>query len=244
MYAPGSAAAALTYAQEPAGLSLSPPLQVAGSAQGDLQQFQNLQQKVLTQGDAIARSFGDQPTGVVKIVSWMVRATFLDARIGRMAAADVNGTGAAIAAVAITAAPGLLLGSLIASGLGFRMSFLAGFISTVIVMTATWGITLFVLSALAPKVVDAPLSFGTVLRVLAYAQTANVLISIPLLGNLIGPIARIWSIIATAVAIREVTRTRTEKAVIFAAIGALVYALAWMTLSIIAARTAMALHIR
>lgn len=243
--ATASAAAALATAQEPVGLSVAPPVNVkAVGVATDSAQLQNLHQQVLSHGDSIAKSFGTEPTGFVKIISWMVRATFLDTRVARAAAQDVNGNGAAVAALAITALPGILIGTLVASGMGFRMNLLAGLLTTVIVTCATLLVTFFSLSAISAKIVDVKLSPATVMRVLAYPQTISAVNAIPLLGNLIGPIARIWTIVASAVGVREVTGTRTEKAVLFAAFGALIQACTWMVLSVLAARTAVALNIR
>jgi hypothetical protein len=205
------------------------------------EQLQGFHSKVLAQGDSIAQSFGAEPTGIVKVISWMVRATFLDKRVARAAAQDTGGNGAAILALAITATPGMIFGILLA---GFRMGLFLGVAITVVLTAVTLTITFFSLSMLSAKVVDIKLSIGTVLRVLAYPQTITVLGSIPILGGFIGPVARIWSIVASAEAVREVTGTRAEKAIIFAAIGALIQAVVWMVLSVLAARTAMLFGVR
>ena len=241
-YAPKSAAAALAMASEPAGLAPIAPLQVSrGVATAEIEQLQGLHSKVLAQGDSIAQSFGAEPTGFVKIIAWMVRSTFLDKKVARAAAEDTAGNGAAIAALAIIAAPGIVFGMLFA---GFRMGLILGLVTTLVVTAVTLTITFFSLSMLSEKLVDIKMPIGTVLRVLAYPQTISVLGSIPILGSFIGPIARIWSIVASAEAVREVTGTKAEKAVIFAAIGALIQACVWMVLSIFAARMAMLIQIR
>ena len=226
----------------PAGLAHGAPVEVMrdGSA-ADIAQLQGLHLKVLAQGDSIAQSFGSEPTGIVKVVAWMVRATFLDKRVARAAAQDTGGNGAAIAALAITAIPSIIFGALFN---GFRMGFVAGLGTTIVLAAVTPAIVFFSLSLLSARIIDIKLPAGTVLRVLAYPQAIMAVSAIPILGGFIGPVARIWSIVASAEAIREVTGTRAEKAIIFTAIGALIQACVWMVLSILAARTAMLLQIR
>jgi len=241
-YAPNSAAAALAMAGEPAGLSPTTPLQVRrANSTAEIEQLQGLRSKVLAQGDSIAQSFGAEPTGIVKIIAWMVRSTFLDKRVARAAAEDTGGNGAAIAALAIIAAPGIIFGMLLS---GFRMGLLLALVSTLVVTAITLTVTFVSLSMLSEKILDIKMPAGTVLRVLAYPQTISVLGSIPILGSFIGPVARIWSIVASAEAVREVTGARAEKAILFAAIGALIQACVWMVLSILAARLAMLIQIR
>jgi len=241
-YARSSAAEALAGASEPAGMGPVAPLQVRrAGATAEIEQLQGFREKVLAQGDSIANSFGAEPTGFIKVIAWMVRATCLDKRVARAAAQDTGGNGAAIAALAITATPGVLFGILVS---GFRMGLVLGVATTVVLTVATLTITFFSLSMLSAKIVDINLPVGTVLRVLAYPQAIAVLGSIPILGSFIGPVARIWSIVASAEAIREVTGAKAEKAIIFAAIGALIQACVWMVLSILAARTAMLFQIR
>ncbi len=241
-YAPGSAAAALAMASEPVGLAPGAPLQVAraGTAVAT-EQWNGLRNKVLAQGDSIAQSFGAEPTGIVKIIAWMVRATFFDKRVARAAAQDTGGNGAAIAALVIAATPTIIFGAL---SNGFRMGFITGLATTIVLTALTLTIVFFSLSMLSARVVDIKMPVGTVLRVLAYPQAILIFGAIPILGGFIGPVARIWSIVASAEAIREVTGTRAEKAIIFAAIGALIQAVVWMVLSVLAARTAMLFGVR
>ena len=235
-YGLNSAAAALAQASEPTGLASTAPVQVRrdGAAVTN-QQIQGFHAKVLAQGDSIAQSFGAEPTGFVKVIAWMVRATFLDKRVARAAAQDTGGNGAAIAALAITATPAILFGFLFNA---FRMGIIAGVIATIVITVLTLLITFFSLAGLSEKIVDIKMPVGTVMRVLAYPQTLSALGSIPILGGFIGPVARIWCIVASAEAIREVTGSKAEKAIIFAAIGALIQACVWMVLSILAARAA------
>ena len=241
-YDPNSAAKTLAMAGEPACLSNAAPIQVAqqgGTA--EIQQWNTLRGKVLAQGDSIAQSFGAEPTGFVRIIAWMVRATCLDRRVARAAAQDKGGNGAAIAALAIGSIPTIAFGALFN---GFRMGFLPALAVTLILTVVTFALMFFVLSMLSAGIVDAALSVDTLLRVLAYPQAILAFSAIPILGGFIGPVARIWSIVASAEAVREVSNARAEKAIIFAAIGALIQAVAWMILSVLAARTAMWLQIR
>jgi hypothetical protein len=229
-------------ASEPVGLAPGAPLQVAraGTAVAT-EQWNGLRSKVLAQGDSIAQSFGAEPTGIVKIIAWMVRATFFDKRVARAAAQDTGGNGAAIAALVIAAIPAIIFGALFN---GFRMGFITGLATTIVLTALTWTIVFFSLSMLSARIVDIKMPVGTVLRVLAYPQAILIFGAIPILGGFIGPVARIWSIVASAEAIREVTGTRAEKAIIFAAIGALIQAVVWMVLSVLAARTAMLFGVR
>jgi len=241
-HSPNSSADTLAMAGVPAGLAHGAPVEVRrdGSA-ADIAELQGLHLKVLAQGDSIAQSFGSEPTGIVKVVAWMVRATFLDKRVARAAAQDTGGNGAAIAALAIAAIPSIIFGALFN---GFRMGFVAGLGTTIVLAAVTPAIVFFSLSLLSARIIDIKLPAGTVLRVLAYPQAIMAVSAIPILGGFIGPVARIWSIVASAEAIREVTGTRAEKAIIFTAIGALIQACVWMVLSILAARAAMLLQIR
>lgn len=241
-YSPNSAAAALAQASEPSGLASTAPVQVRrdGTAATN-EQIQGFHAKVLAQGDSIAQSFGAEPTGFIKVVAWMVRATFLDKRVARAAAQDAGGNGAAIVALAIIATPSILFGFLFN---GFRMGIIAGVIATIVITVLTLTIMFFSLAMLSEKIVDMKMPVGMVMRVMAYPQTLSALGSIPILGGFIGPVARIWCIVASAEAIREVTGTKAEKAIIFTAIGALIQACVWMVLSILAARAAMLFQIR
>jgi hypothetical protein len=155
-------------------------------------------------GESIAASLGANPQGVTKILAWMVRATFLDPRIARSAALDVNGTKKAIGAIALTAAPGAVLGLLGAGSLG-------GVALTVVLSAGSIAVAAYALSALSQEMVGMKLPPALLLRVTAYALGANMLGFIPTLGQ----IAALWSIPASMAAVREVTGAETQKVAIF-----------------------------
>jgi hypothetical protein len=199
-------------------------------------QYDDLQKKMLARGDAIAQSFGGEQTGVMKHIVWLIRSTCLDRRVARAAAEESGGTGAAIAVLIVISLPTILFGAITAV---MRAKFIPAVGMLSLVTLLTWAITFFALSIVSTKLVEVKLPVSVLIRVLTYPQTVTVLGAIPLLGRLIGPLARIWSIVASAEAIREVTGVKAEKAILFTAFGALVYACAWMALSVIAARLAM-----
>jgi hypothetical protein len=212
------------------------------AAPGSRANIDELQKKVQERGDAIAGSFGSQPEGIAKIVSWVVRSTFLDARIARAAVEDVNGTGAAILVLALTAIPSIFFGGVLQMVV-FPGGTLTRTLGMTIDMAATLLITYLVLGTLSEKFAGLKLSPATLVRMLAYPQAICCASAIPILGGFLGPVARVWSLIACAVAVREVTGVKAEKAVLFAAIGALIQAFVWMALSVVAARTVMFLRL-
>jgi hypothetical protein len=113
------------YAPAAGGLPPSPPLW-------------DFQQKLIPTGESIANSMGANPSGVMKILAWIVRATFLDPRIARQAALDENGTGAAIGAIALTVLPGILIGWLGAGSFGFGI--VRALVTTVLMSVVSLGV--------------------------------------------------------------------------------------------------------
>lgn len=195
-----------------------------------------MQQKVITQGDSIAAAFGHEPTGIVKVISWMVRATFLDTRVASAAANDVNGNLAAILALLITYLPGLVFTSLLTALFTMRLGALLALFTGLAVIAVSLLVALLVMSALSVKILQVKLPAAVLLRTLAYAQTALIVGAIPLLGGFIGPVARIWSIAASAVAVREAASASAEKATIFVVIGVVIQVTLGMALSVLATR--------
>lgn len=106
------------------GLQPSPPLW-------------DFQQKLIPIGESLTSGLGPNPTGVLNVLSRIIRATFLDPRIARQAALDENGTGEAILAIVLTTLPGIVLGWLGASSFGFGI--LSAMISTVLMSLVSLG---------------------------------------------------------------------------------------------------------
>ena len=188
----------------------------------------DFQRSLIPTGESIAASLGTDPSGVMKILAWMIRATFLDPRVARQAALDEGGNMAAIGAIAISMLPSwlyiLALGSPVLLYGGFRY---AALIASVIVGIIGLAAAIFILAALSQPMLNVKLSAGQLLRALAYAQGAGVLGFIPILGVLIG----LWKIPASVAAVREISGAETSKAVIYMIAGALIVAVAMMVLS-------------
>ena len=89
---PGGAGARTYTAPAGGALPASPPLW-------------DFQQKLIPTGESIAKSFGEKPTGLMKTLAWIVRATFLDPRVARQAALDERGTNDALLAIVLTLPP-------------------------------------------------------------------------------------------------------------------------------------------
>jgi hypothetical protein len=174
----------------------------------------DFQQKLIPTGEAIANSFGANPTGIMQILAWIIRATFLDPRIARQAALDEKGTGAAIGAVAITAVPGLVLGFLGVGSYGLNIVNLL--VSTVLMSLVSLGVMVAVLSALSQNLLGVKLSPGQLLRALAYSQGANMLAFVPNFGRILG----LWSIVSGVAAVREISGATTQKVAVFMIVGA------------------------
>ncbi|MBI4890301.1 MAG: hypothetical protein HY821_06725 [Acidobacteria bacterium] len=150
----------------------------------------------------------------MKTLAWIIRATFLDPRIARMAALDEQGTGNAIGAIVITALPGVLLGWLGYGGLGFGI--VRSLITTAVMTVVSLGIMVGLLSALSQNLLGVKISAGQLLRAIAYSQGANMLSFIPGIGRVIS----LWSIITGVAAVREISGADTQKVAIFMIVGA------------------------
>jgi hypothetical protein len=185
----------------------------------------DFQQKLVPTGESIATSLGANPTGVMQILSWIIRATFLDPRVARQAALDENGTGAAIGAVAITALPGILLGWLGVGSFGFGI--VRTLITTVLMSVVSLGIMVGLLSALSQNLLGVKLSAGQLLRAIAYSQGANMLSFVPGIGRIL----QLWSIVTGVAAVREISGAETQKVAIFMIIGAVASVVVVMVLA-------------
>ncbi len=175
----------------------------------------------------MAASLGNNPSGFMKIIAWMIRATFLDPRVARQAALDETGNGAAIGALLISMAPSWLYMLLAGNLFLFSSVYHAMIISSVIVSIAGLIATIFVLAALSKPFLGVSLSAGQLMRSLAYAQGAAILGFIPLLGWVI----RLWTIPTSIAAVREISGADTVKALIFIFIGGAITVLAMLLLS-------------
>ena len=164
----------------------------------------DLQKKLIPMGASIASSLGKDPQGVMKILSWIIRATFLDPQVARAAALDQKGTGTAVAAVALTAAPAAII-SILGSG-----SVVANVMSLALTAVSLL-IAAYLLSGLSQSMIGRKVPPGVLFRSIAYSLGANMLTFAP--G--IGPIVVLWSIPASTAAVREITAAETQKAVIF-----------------------------
>ncbi len=174
----------------------------------------DFQKSLIPTGESLANSLGANPTGIMQILAWIIRSTFLDPRIARMAALDQNGNGAAIGAIVLTALPGVLLGWLGYGGFGFGI--VRALITTVVMSVVSLGIMIGLLSALSQNLLGVKLTAGQLLRALAYAQGANMLSFIPGIGRVIS----LWSIISGVAAVREISGAETQKVAIFMIVGA------------------------
>ena len=201
-----------TYAPAAGGLPPSPPLW-------------DFQQKLIPTGESIANSMGANPSGVMKILAWIVRATFLDPRIARQAALDENGTGAAIGAIALTVLPGILIGWLGAGSFGFGI--VRALVTTVLMSVVSLGVMVGLLSALSQNLLGTKLSAGQLLRAIAYCQGANMLSFVPGIGRLL----QLWTIVTGVAAVREISGAETQKVAIFMIVGAVASVIVVLVLS-------------
>jgi hypothetical protein len=147
----------------------------------------------------------------------MVRGAFLDGRVYRQAALDVNGNGGAILALVTPVVASAIGSSLLSFGYA---RFLGAYFAFTLVVTAVIGVfsmvvALGAMSALSQSITGWKLGFGQILRALAYAQSPGVLGIIPVLGWLFG----LWRIPTSLVAIREISGGDGGKAAILLLIG-------------------------
>jgi hypothetical protein len=185
----------------------------------------DFQQKLIPTGESIANSMGANPSGLMKILAWIVRATFLDPRIARQAALDENGTGAAIGAIALTVLPGILIGWLSVGSFGFGI--VRMLVTTVLMSVVSLGVMVGLLSALSQNLLGTKLSAGQLLRAIAYCQGANMLSFVPGIGRLL----QLWTIVTGVAAVREISGAETQKVAIFMIVGAVASVIVVMILS-------------
>jgi len=180
----------------------------------------DFQQKLIPIGESLTSGLGPNPTGVLKVLSRIIRATFLDPRIARQAALDENGTGEAILAIVLTTLPGIVLGWLGASSFGFGI--LSAMISTVLMSLVSLGIMVGLMSALSLSLLGVRLTPGQLLRAIAYSQGANMLSFVPSIGRILS----LWTIVTGVAAVREISGGETQKVAIFMIVGAVAAVLA------------------
>ena len=174
-------------------------------------------------GENIARSMGLAKPGMpMGFLEMMVRGAFLEARVYRQAALDVNGNGAAIMAILCPFIASAIGSALLSSMFTFRLGgFFGAYALFSMVVGAVIGVfslvvALFVMAALSQSIVGWKLSFGQLFRALAYAQSPGVLGIIPFLGWIFG----LWRIPTSLVAIREISGADGGKSAILLIIGA------------------------
>jgi hypothetical protein len=187
----------------------------------------DFQQKLIPAGESIAASLGSNPSGFMKMLAWMIRATFLDPRIARQAALDETGNMAAIGAFALSMVPAWLYLLLAGNPYLFNSIYHAMIVSTVVISIAGMVATIFILALLSKSLLGVQLSAGQLMRALAYAQGAAVFGFIPVLGVVI----RLWTIPTSVAAVREISGAETVKAVIFIVVGGAVTVVAMLLLS-------------
>jgi hypothetical protein len=176
-------------------------------------------------GENLCRSLGLSKPGMpMGFLEMFVRGAFLDGRVYRQAALDVNGNGGAAMALVIpfvaAAIGSTLLGSLFSVGFAFGRIFGLYAIFSMVV-SAVIGIValvaaLFVMAALSQSITGWKLGFGQIFRALAYAQSPGIFGIVPFLGWLLG----LWRIPTSLCAIREISGGDGAKAAILLVIGA------------------------
>jgi len=183
-------------------------------------------------GDNLARSMNlvGMPGMPMGWLEMMVRGAFLDGRVYRQAALDVNGNGGAILALVTPVVASVIGSSLLSFG---SMRFLGGYFAFTMVVSAVIGVfsmvaALGAMSALSQSITGWKLGFGQILRALAYAQSPGVLGIIPIIGGLLGGL---WRIPTTLAAIREISGGDTGKAAILLLIGGVASVVLAMVLS-------------
>ena len=172
----------------------------------------------------LVNGLGPAPTGVMKIVSRIVRATFLDPRVAREAALDQNGTGEAVLAILLTTVPGVALGWLAVGSVGAWM--VTAMITSVLMSLVGVGIMVGLLSALSLSWLGVKLSPGQLLRALAYSQGANMLSFVPGVRTLLA----LWTTVAGLAAVREISGAETQKVAILMIVVAMVTVLLAMVI--------------
>jgi hypothetical protein len=182
-------------------------------------------------GDNLARSMGlGKPGMPMGWLEMMVRGAFLDGRVYRQAALDVNGNGGAILALVAPVVASAIGTSLLSFG---SMRFPGGYFAFTMVIGAVIGVfsmvvALGAMSALSQSITGWKLGFGQILRALAYAQSPGVLGIVPIIGGLLGGL---WRIPTTLAAIREISGGDTGKAAILLLIGGVASVVLAMVLS-------------
>jgi len=185
----------------------------------------DFQQKLMPTGESLASSLGANPTGVMQVLSRIIRATFLDTRVAREAALDQKGNAAALGAVAITTVPGILFSIL---GVGsFGVGILQMLAVTLVMSIASLGIMVGLLSVLSQNLLGVKISAGQLLRALAYSQGANMLAFVPSIGRVIS----LWSIVSGVAAVREISGATTQKVAVFMIVGAIASVVAALVLA-------------
>lgn len=152
-----------------------------------------------------------------RAVERMIRGALLDGRAYRAAAAEADGTPAALGALAAIC---------FASAVGALILFLrvpgpaALVVCGVLTVVQVVGFVLAVAAAAwaSGQLFQTPAAFGPLLRALAYAQSPRLLSALPLLGQFLG----LWSLVSTTAAVREVTGIDTGRAVLLMLIPMLV----------------------
>ena len=166
-------------------------------------------------GNRLAQSMGAHREGAPGMLEKLIRGAFLDGEIYRQAVADAGGSGSAFLVLVLTNLAGLLGGFLVL----LRMHFFLPKVE-LLVLSAVIGLLAVVagialMAALSQAVTRHKMSFGEMMRGVAYAQSPALCRVLPVLGSLLS----LWCILTTVVAVREITGSDLSKAIGLSVIG-------------------------
>lgn len=179
----------------------------------------SFEQQVSSAGDKIVKSLNlGSTTGKPGFLELLIRGAFLDSNAYRTAADDEQGTPMAILALCLPAVAAALSSFLYPAGLVF-----AGFLGGVLIVSLVAGlISIFVavavMSALSKPILGTPVTFGRMLRGIAYAQSPGILAFVPL----VGAIVNLWRLVTTWAAIKAVSGADGSKSAVLMVISALI----------------------
>lgn len=155
------------------------------------------------------------------LVPRMVGAAMLNVATYEEVEADTNATGQAAAVVVIVA---------MASAIGSAAGGLGGMIAGPLAALLGWWVWSGATYLIGDKIFGGTATWGELLRTLGFAHAPGVFLILgflPLLGNLVEVVVRVWMLVAGIVAIRQALDFSTAKAVLTAVLG-------WVALVVVA----------
>lgn len=152
-----------------------------------------------------------QSLGAKGMIERMIRGALLDVNVYRETAADPK---------LQSEAWGVMLIAIVLSSAGFLLLRLSpnaimGIISIGVAQTVLWLLRVWIIQVIAAQWFKSSAGFEQLFRPLAYAQTPACLQIVPVIGQL----SRLWTLVTSTAAIRDVTGGDTVKAIVLALAG-------------------------